>query len=69
MARPISKKQLADFWYDNFMVNGLCCLCGNYGVVDTRGHVTSPAGVAAGAKVFCLCPNGRAMLRASQRAS
>lgn len=38
----------------------LCGLCGNTGVVDTRGRIASPVGHACGVRAFCICPNGRA---------
>lgn len=43
-----------------FNPDGLCGLCGNYGVVDTRGRITSGAGVVCGVRAFCICLNGRA---------
>lgn len=43
-----------------FMVNGLCSLCGNRGVIDSRG-VQSFAGVECGGLHYCICPNGRAL--------
>ena len=61
MPRPITKNQLADFWLDEFMGKNHCCLCGNYGIIDTRGKVFTPAGYECGDKVFCICPNGRAL--------
>ena len=69
MPKPITKKQLADFWLANFLSNGLCGLCGNSGTVNTTGRAVSAAGVHSGGKFFCLCPNGRALHRASQQAS
>lgn len=44
---------------DEFVVDGLCGLCGNTGIVDTIGKVTSPAGVSCGVRAPCLCANGR----------
>jgi hypothetical protein len=41
----------------------LCGLCGNTGIVDTRGKVRSPAGVECGVRAWCLCPNGRGWKR------
>lgn len=39
-----------------------CCgLCGNAGIVDTRGKVQSPTGGDCGVRAFCICPNGRAI--------
>lgn len=41
-----------------------CCgLCGNSGVVDTRGKVVSPRGEDCGIRAYCICPNGRAIKR------
>jgi hypothetical protein len=37
-------------------VESCCGLCGNSGVVDTRGKVYAPA-----VRAFCICPNGRAI--------
>lgn len=59
--KPISKNQLADFWLAEYAPLGACCLCGNIGVIDTRDSVRTPGGLHCGAKVFCLCPNGRAL--------
>ena len=36
-----------------------CGLCGNSGVIDTRGVMFTPAGVECGVLAFCICPNGR----------
>jgi len=44
--------------WEEFVVNGLCGLCGNAGVVDKRGQ-RSPAGYPCGALHYCVCPNGR----------
>ena len=38
-----------------------CGLCGNSGVVDTRGKVVSPRGEDCGVRAFCICPNGRSI--------
>ena len=38
-----------------------CGLCGNSGIVDTRGKVRSPAGDDCGVRAFCICPNGRSV--------
>ena len=39
-----------------------CGLCGNSGIINTRGVVTA-AGWKVGIVRFCICPNGRAMKR------
>lgn len=44
---------------------GLCSLCGNSGVIDTRETANSGANVKAGRLNYCLCPNGRAMREAN----
>lgn len=46
-----------------------CCgLCGNSGIVDTRGKVNSPIGKDCGVLAFCICPNGRARASSTTRA-
>ena len=40
-------------------VQAWCGLCGNFGIVDTRGSVRSPDGKECGVRAFCICPNGR----------
>jgi len=37
-----------------------CTLCGNHGVIDSRGTRTS-AGVHVGRLNYCICPNGQAL--------
>lgn len=61
MPRPITKNQLAQLWASEFSPKNHCCLCGNRGIIDTRGQIFTPAGFECGAKVFCICPNGRAI--------
>ena len=62
MARPISKNQMADLWMAEFLsAQGYCCLCGNDGVIDTRGKLKTRTGIDCGARVYCICPNGRKM--------
>lgn len=56
----ISEDALDDFWYENYVSKGHCGLCGNHGVIDTRG-VKTPAGFECGGRFFCICPNGRAL--------
>lgn len=51
---------MSEFWKEFNGPQGLCGLCGNSGVIDTRGRVFSAAGVSCGVLAFCLCPNGRA---------
>lgn len=48
-------------WLDFLGAHDLCGLCGNSGIIDTRGDVESAAGVACGVRRFCICPNGRVM--------
>jgi hypothetical protein len=55
----------ADTWLE-FLGPGSCCgLCGNSGVVDTRGKVKSPRGDDCGVRAYCICPNGRAIKQPS----
>ncbi len=62
----LKDKAIADFvqeHYDNTDVTpyGLCSLCGNMGVIDTRGRAISGAGIDAGRLNYCLCLNGMEM--------
>jgi len=46
---------------------GLCSLCGNSGVIDTRETANSGAGIKAGRLNYCICLNGRAMREAKTK--
>lgn len=48
------------FTYYGAPDNHMCTLCGQRGIIDTRG-VKTPAGVEVGRLNWCLCPNGQAM--------
>lgn len=51
-----------DFWMEFLNTASHCCgLCGNTGIVDTRGRMFTPANVETGVRTFCICPNGREM--------
>ncbi len=63
MTRPITKNQLADLWVTEFSSTGHCVICGNHGVIDTRGKVFTSAGFECGDRVWCICPNGRILKR------
>jgi hypothetical protein len=54
---------LTDLWLAEYADKtvGLCSLCGNSGVIDTRATAVSAAGVRSGRVNFCICPNGRAL--------
>lgn len=55
-------EQITNYWakyYVNPTVQ-LCSLCGNRGIIDTRGRARSAAGVEAGKLNWCVCPNGQA---------
>lgn len=42
-------------------VESCCGLCGNTGILDTRGKVKTPRGEDCGVRSCCICPNGRSM--------
>jgi hypothetical protein len=46
-------------------VASCCGLCGNTGILDTRGKVKSPGGDDCGVRAYCICPNGRAIKQLS----
>ena len=48
------------YWLAHYVgEHGLCVLCGNRGVVDTRPTAISPRGAPVGTLTYCLCPNGQ----------
>lgn len=61
MAQADEREPTGPDWRE-FLRNDLCSLCGNRGVIDTRG-MKSPAGVDCGDVHYCICPNGRAWKR------
>lgn len=50
-----------DMWLEFLHEKGLCGLCGNSGIIDTRRNTFSAAGVECGVNRFCICLNGREM--------
>ena len=68
MPKPITKNQLSNLWIEEFGKKGHCCLCGNRGIIDTRGRIFTPAGRECGDVVFCICPNGRAWKKQDPKA-
>lgn len=65
MSRYKNKKILTDLWFDEYRskegVFSGCMICGNKGIIDTRGKMFTPAGYPCGGLAFCICPNGRVM--------
>ena len=52
---------VTDYVFTHYLSpENMCSLCGQRGIIDTRG-VKTPAGVEAGRLNWCLCPNGQAM--------
>lgn len=47
--------------------NHMCGLCGQVGMIDTRGKLFTPAGVECGVLVPCVCANGRAIKEVQSR--
>jgi hypothetical protein len=50
---------VTNYWYE-FFADQHCTLCGNSGVIDTRG-VRTAAGVDVGRRNWCICPNGQVL--------
>lgn len=64
MTRPITKPQMDNLWFDEFVShNGHCMLCGNSGKINTVGRVFTATGVECGGEALCICPNGRTIKR------
>jgi hypothetical protein len=53
----VSNPVITDYWFKFYHAEH-CTLCGNSGIVDTRG-VRTPAGVEVGRLNWCICPNGQ----------
>ncbi len=51
---------ITEYWLAHY-VGLLCSLCGNSGVIDTRGRARSAAGVECGRLNWCICPNGQCL--------
>lgn len=49
----------AELWME-FLVRQMCSLCGQSGIIDTRG-IKTPANFECGGLHYCICPNGRAL--------
>jgi hypothetical protein len=62
-----TKNQLANLWHKEYSKRGFCVICGNDGIIDTRGKTSSPSGFEYGTKVFCICPNGRVLKRGYEK--
>jgi len=43
-----------------FNVKNMCSLCGQVGIIDTRG-IKTPANFECGGLHYCICPNGRTL--------
>jgi hypothetical protein len=59
--KPIRPKHYIVSQYAmQYYVTNQCTLCGNSGIIDTRG-VRTAAGVPVGRLNWCVCPNGQAL--------
>ena len=57
-------KVLFKVW-EEFIVDGLCGLCGNHGIVKT--DTLTARGKKIGVRQECICPNGRALRKVRLR--
>ena len=48
---------IVDYWAKYYATKH-CTLCGNHGIIDTRG-ITTSTGKPVGRKNYCICPNGQ----------
>jgi|GEM_PF-2513620 len=58
MARAINLA-VTEYWVA-FYIEDHCTVCGNIGVLDTRG-VRTTAGILVGRVNYCFCPNGQSI--------
>ncbi len=61
-------ERITNYWESYYIDHDsvLCSLCGNSGVIDTRG-AKSAAGVVSGRRNWCICPNGQALRHFSSK--
>jgi hypothetical protein len=55
---------LTEYWNDNYVNGCHCSLCGNSGIIDSRGRAITghlDQVIDVGRKNYCICPNGRMM--------
>lgn len=52
------------YWLMHY-VKGHCTLCGNSGIIDSRG-VRTAAGVEVGRRNWCICPNGQVLRKGNK---
>lgn len=65
MKPPTSRA--SDLWFEFVTDDHHCGLCGNHGFITTR--VQTPAGHWTGIdRRFCICPNGRAIKKQTEKA-
>ncbi len=55
----MTEEIIADYWLTHYATEH-CTLCGNVGVIDTRG-ICTPAWVEVGRLNYCICPNGQTL--------
>ncbi len=55
---------VTQYWLKHYCPKGLCAICGNWGIIDTRQTAITPAGVNVGELTYCICPNGMALRKA-----
>jgi hypothetical protein len=57
----VQSEAITEYWLKHYC-SGHCTLCGNCGIIDTRG-VKTPTGLDVGRLNYCLCPNGQVLRR------
>lgn len=57
-----AEEYVVHYWINYYTNKHLCSLCGQSGVIDTRGLKT-PADVEVGRRNWCICPNGQSLRR------
>lgn len=55
---------VTNYWLA-FYASDHCTLCGNSGIIDSRGTKTA-AGVSVGRLNWCICPNGQFLRKAKK---
>lgn len=68
-------KALTSYWEKYYLTEettdigtySMCSLCANQGIIDTTQSAISPNDNYLGRKNFCICPNGQAMRKHTEK--
>lgn len=60
---------ITEYWFAHYLRRGMCSLCGQSGILDTRTTAITGTGLRCGDIHFCICPNGQKMRETGKSAA